>query len=64
MKRYILEGVHKGQSGVILFSKYTKRIIHCILLGEESIISVPQPHLRLLDPNFILPFGVSVYRDL
>ena len=68
VKLFILEGVHKGQPGVILSSRYSERSetnsVHHILLGDGLIVSIPQENLRLLDPSFVLPFGIHVYKDL
>ena len=68
MKLYILRGVHKGQPGVIVSSRYSEKSeshsVHRILLGDGSIVSIPQENVRLLDPSFILPFGIPVFRDL
>ena len=68
MKRYILKGVHKGQPGVIVSSRYSdkseSRSVHRILFGDGSIVSIPQENVRLLDPSFILPVGIPVFRDL
>ena len=73
VKLYILEGRYMGQPGVIVLTIYSTSRVHCeyipnivhwVLIGDSSIIHVPQRHIHLLDPMFILPFGVLILKQL
>ena len=69
----ILKDRHTNQPGVIVTSIYSTKdvhrepimsILHQVLIGYGSIIQVSQPCVRQLDPKFILPFRIPVYKQL
>jgi len=56
VKVAILKGFYKDQPGVIV-ETYVTAFQHRVLLADGNVITIKQGYLRLLDPNFWLPFG-------
>ena len=62
VKVLITRGRYKNQHGVIVKSYVLRKSSHRVLTTDGAVTTLKQFHLRRLDPNFWLPYGVPVDR--